>query len=215
MHELPLHPLTITNLLLWPVEHVLLPVAEMGVDVEKVIKDPGFAQWLLYLLVATLILKEVGGVVLRVMGVSLPVKREITGTVRTTPEKLHADQAEVDQLKEDLQELREENRTQHSQAATAGTQRVMALSEVIDTRTGEIEHKLEGSMKELMLRMDAGFKDLSEKLAAVSVQGARHDATLPHLSERITALTDRYNEAVPSIHRRIDELTKAMAAKTR
>jgi hypothetical protein len=142
-------------------------------------------------------------------------RRDVSGTLTTVPVKQHADQSEVDELKEEVQELKEESRAQHMQAATAGHQRVMALSEVIDTRTGEIEQKLEVSMKEVLLRMDEGFKDLSEKLAAVSIQGARHDATLPHLSERITALTDRYNEEVPSIHRRIDDLTKAMASKTR
>ena len=215
MHELPLHPLTVTNLLMKPVEAVMLPVAEMGMDVEKVIKDPGFAQWVVYLLVAIWVIKEVGGGLLRMMGVSLPVKRDISGTLTTKPEKQHADQNEVNELKAALQALREENRTQHNQAATAGANRVAALSEVVDSETASLSQKIDAVQDKLLEKIEEGFSGIHEKLNAVAIQAARHDEALPHLTERIAALTVRHNEAIPNIHRRIDELTRSMASKTR
>jgi chromosome segregation ATPase len=192
-----------------------LPLAEAYAGMLDQVKEPGFAQWVVYLIVLLYVVEKVGGGVMKLTGRELPVKRQIEGTLTTVPETRHADQSEVDELRDEVQSLREENQGQHNEAARAGQGRVQALSEFIDSRTGEIELKLEGAVKDLMNRMDAGFKELSKQLQDVSLQGARHDATLPHLGERITALTERYNEAIPSVHRRIDELTKAIATKGR
>ena len=192
-----------------------LPLAESESGMLDKVKDQGFAQWVVYLFVFVWLAEKVGGWALKYRGEEKPVKREIQGTLTTVPEMRHAEQSEVDELREDVQSLREENQGQHNEAARAGQARVQALSEVIDSRTSEIEHKLEGAVKDLLMRMDEGFKDLSKQLHDVSLQGARHDATLPHLGERITALTDRYNEAIPAVHRRIDDLTKAIAGKGR
>jgi hypothetical protein len=179
------------------------------------VQEPGFMQWFGYLVGFAWLVEKLGGWFVKLRGDEKPSKREIQGTLTTVPETRHAEQSEVDELREEVRDLREENQGQHNEAARAGQARVSALSEVIDIRTTEIEHKLEGAVKDLLHRMDEGFKDLSKQLHDVSLQGARHDATLPHLGERITALTERYNEAIPAVHRRIDELTKAIASKGR
>jgi hypothetical protein len=188
-------------------------LAQSDSQVMEIVKDPGFAQWVVYLLVVVIGIEKIGGGLMRFMGVSLPVKRDISGTLTTVPERRHAEQGEVDELADELQNLREENQAQHAAASLAGTQRVTALSEVIDTRTNEIEDKLAASVKELMERMDTGFQRVSDQLAGIAIQSARHDAVLPDLRDRITALTERYNKSLPDVHKRIDELTRALAER--
>jgi len=177
----------------------------------EVLKDPGFAQWIVYLMVAIYVMEKVGSAVLRVTGREMPGRREIHGTVTTVEPVRHADQAEVDEIKDEVQGLREENQAQHQAAAVAGSQRVAALSEGIDAKTSELEDKMEAGLKELLLRMDTGFKDLGDSLRGVMIQQARHDEAIPHINERIAALTARYNETIPALHGRIDAILKGRA----
>lgn len=217
MHELPLHPLTITHLLLKPVEAVFLPMAEWALPVAQSLPDisnvpDAFVKnWMIMLGFALMI----GIQIWTAMRGEKTQKRDVSGTLTTKPEKQHADKSEVDELKVALQSLREENRAQHNQAATAGANRVAALSEVVDSETSSLSQKIDEVQDKLLEKIEEGFSRVHDKLDAVALQAARHDEALPHLTERIAALTARHNEAIPNIHRRIDELTRSMATKTR
>jgi hypothetical protein len=207
MHELPLHPLTITNLLLWPVENLLLPVAEWALPVAqslpdiKDVPDAFVKNWMIMMGFAVMIFIQIwtamrGGQV---------QKRDVSGTLTTKPETQHADKSEVDELKLALQSLREENRSQHNQAATAGANRVAALSEVVDSETSSLSQKIDAVQDKLLEKIEEGFSSVHDKLNAVAIQAARHDEALPHLRDRIESLTGRYNDAIPNIHKRIDD----------
>jgi len=183
-----------------------LPLAEAGGGMLDEVKEPGFAQWVVYLIVLLYVVEKVGGGVMKLTGREVPALREISGTMTTVPETRHAEQSEVDELREEVRDLREENQGQHNAASLAGTQRVAALSEVIESRTGEIEKKLDESLKDLLKRMDDGFAAMSRKLDPLTVEVARHDTHLVDLVPRILRVETRLSESTQNLHNRINDL---------
>jgi Tfp pilus assembly protein PilN len=194
----------------------MMLLAQSDSQVMEIVKDPGFAQWVVYLLVVVIVVEKIGGGLMRLTGRSVPAQREITGKLTTAAEKQHADQGEVDEIKEELQDLKEETRAQHMQASTAAANRVAALSEVIDSRTREVEKAVAESVKGIMERVDRGFDELGKRLTDVAVQGARHDAVLAPLAERLAVLERKHSEGMKAAHDRINDAIKlAMEKKQR
>lgn len=119
-----------------------------------------------------------------------------------------ARKSELAQLRRDFEGFRAENQSQHQAAVTAGQQRVTALSEVLDQETTEIMDRVERLREGLTEKLDREFRSLHEKLAQMGERVAAHHAEIPNLKERLEDLTDRYNTAIPAIHRRIDDAVR-------
>lgn len=182
-----------------------MPLAQLPAE----IKEPGFAQWVVYLLVLIYVIEKIGGGVLRLMGKEMPAKREISGRIVSLEEEKFAPLATVEVLAKGLADAREENQTQHRAAREAGERRVVALSEVIETKTKEIEREIDDMREGVERKLEDGFNRMSHKLEAVMIQVARHEEALPHLRDKIDGLTVRYNDSIPNIHKRIDAVMKA------
>lgn len=208
MHELPLHPLTITNLLMWPVENLLLPVAEWALPVAQSlpsideVPDAFVKNWMIMMGFAVMIIIQIwtamrGGQV---------QKRDVSGTLTTVPEKQHADQSEVDDLEDDVQSLRDEMLGMHNQSATAATARVQALSTVIEVTTRELERKMETKVDAVMRKVEAGFDAISKKLDPVVVDVAKHETHLEDVVPRLLRVETRLSDASQRLHERINDL---------
>ena len=116
--------------------------------------------------------------------------------------------SELAQLRTDFENFRAENQAQHQAAVTAGQNRVTALSEVLDEETSEILERVEKLREGLTEKLDREFRLLHEKISQQGMRVAAHHAEIPNLKERLEDLTDRYNTAIPAIHRRIDDAVR-------
>lgn len=186
--------------------HITL-LAQSDSDLLRTMKEPGFAQWFVYLLVFLMVVDRLTAFVNR----DKPKKTEVSGSVETQEKQTFADAKEVEKLRVDLESLRTENASQHEAALRAGATRVTNLSEVMDRETSEITTKVDALQKTITERLDDGFEKLHEKINKIALQTAGHARDIPHIDEKVDALTQRYNEAIPKLHSRIDDAIKGKA----
>lgn len=175
-----------------------LIMAQSEAEVIQTMKEPGFAQWVVYLLVFLFVVRELRSWI-------QPAKREVTGTMQTTPAPTVASKEDLAKVEAQLVELRETTRAEHQAAVTAGQQRVVSLSEVMDNETTELERALTAMREAFFTRLDAAFQTLSAKIDPVVASNAAHHAVLPLLADRMNKLESAHQESVSQLTRRVDD----------
>jgi hemerythrin len=142
-------------------------------------------------------------------------RRDVSGTLTTVPEKRHADQSEVEELKKAVDALRQENQAQHQAAAVSGQNRVAALSTVLDTETTALSEKIDAVRDRVLEKIEEGFKTLTDNMNAIALKSERHDAVLPPLVVRVQELERKHSEAVGKIHERINDFLSKHPSPTK
>lgn len=176
-------------------------------QVLEVIKEPGFGQWIVYLLVFLIVIDRVKGWV-------TPAKREVSGELITSPKTEVATKSEVTALRDELDSFIEQNRAEHQAAITAGQQRVVNLSEVMDKETGELENALTSLRISLSDKIDSAFRELHTKMEPLISHSASASALIEQIDKRLTRLEDAHTDEVKNLHKRLDD-TIRMSTKTK
>lgn len=184
---------------------MLLLIAQTDSQVLQVIKEPGFSQWVVYLLVFMLVADKFKNWI-------IPAKREVSGELVTSPKTQTATKDEVAALREDLDSFIEQNRAEHQNAITEGQRRVVSLSEVMDKETGELEQALSDLRDSLGSKMDAAFAALTAKIDPLLAQGAASAAVIAQVDKRLTNLEERHTAEVGKLHSRIDDAVRTSLA---
>lgn len=181
-------------------------LAQTDDHVLEVVKEPGFGQWVVYLLVFLIVVDRVKGWV-------TPAKREVSGELVTSPKTEIATKKEVDSLKEDLESFIEQNRAEHQAAITAGQQRVVNLSEVMDRETSELEQAMDSLRESITTRMDSAFAALHSKIDPLISHSAGAAALINQIDKRLTRLENEHSTEVGKIHSRIDDAVRTALSK--
>lgn len=186
----------------------MTPLLAQSSDLTGKVTEPGFAQWVVYLLVFIYVAEKIVGGIMRLVGrsPSLHVRAE------TRAAAVPADKGELDKLQAEFEELREEQTSQHNAALRAGEQRVSALSEMFDRETDAITAKMEAQARQLNDKLDVQFAALHEKVNTIALSVAHHGSEIPHLKDRLDDLGERHNRAVTGLHARVDDLMRRSAA---
>lgn len=160
-----------------------------------VIREPGFSAWVVYLIVFLMVVD-------RLKSWFVPASRKISGSIETRSEREHADKAEtekrLDEIEEDLSELRQSNTQQHAEASRAGLARVESITKHIDT---------------LFARHEEKHDELTSRINKFIELASRHDAVIPQLDERLTQLSTETHASVQRLHSRIDDTIRAHKAR--
>ena len=167
-------------------------------QVIEVIKSPGFGQWVVYLLVFLIVIDRVKGWV-------TPAKREVSGELITSPKTEVATKSEVTALRDELDSFIEQNRAEHQAAITAGQQRVVNLSEVMDKETSELESALTSLRISLGDKIDAAFKELHAHMEPLIRHSASASALIDQIEKRLTRLEVAHTDEVKNLHKRLDD----------
>lgn len=186
----------------------MTPLLAQSSELASKVTEPGFAQWVVYLLVFIYVAEKIVGGIMRLVGrsPSLHVRAE------TRPAAVPAEKSELDELRAEVKGLREVQDGQHRAALVAGEQRVTALSEVVDRETEAIMAKVEAQAKQLNEKLDVQFAALHEKVNTIALSVAHHGSEIPHLKDRLDDLGERHNRAVTGLHARVDDLMRRSAA---
>lgn len=178
-------------------------LAQTAPELEQ-IKDPGFAQWVVYLLLFITVVD-------RLRAWFTPPPRKVSGEIVTSEKEQHATIKELASLKQEFESFKETNHAEHRAAITAGERRVAAIAEAMDSETSELESKLDSLREKIFDHLDQRFEQIQARLLPLADMAARHDATLPQMEKRLTELADRHNKAVSGIHDRINDVMRARA----
>lgn len=173
-------------------------IAQTDQQVLEVIKEPGFSQWVVYLLVFMLVADKF-------KNWFVPAKREVSGELVTSPKEQPATKTEVASLREDLDSFIEQNRAEHQNAITEGQRRVVNLSEVMDRETSELESAIGGLRDSLGTRMDAAFAALHLKMDPLIKASAAAAALIDQIDKRLSRLEEQHTHEVTRLHARIDD----------
>lgn len=186
----------------------MTPLLAQSSDLADKVTEPGFAQWVVYLLVFIYVLEKIAGGLMRLTGrsPSLHVRAE------TREASVPAEKSELDKLRADFEELREEQVSQHNAALKAGADRVTALSEVVDRETEQIMAQVQAQGRQINEKLDVQFTALHEKVNAIALSVAHHGSEIPHLKDRLDDLGERHNRAVTGLHQRVDDILRRAAA---
>ena len=179
-------------------------LAQSDDAVLKTLKEPGFAQWVVYLLIFLIVADRLKSWV-------TPARREVSGELVTSPKQEIALKSEVAELKKAFESFRETNHAEHHAAITAGQQRVTNLAEVMDAETSELEGKLEALRESIFEKLDTITSTLSAKIDPLVTECARHSTAIPMIKENHERLEDDHRQAVAKIHNRIDDCMKLRA----
>lgn len=184
-------------------------LAQTDGEILRTIREPGFADFVVYVLVLIMIVDKVSGWFNR----GKPSKTVVTGSVETSEAFKAADAKDVAEMKRQIDDLRVEQEALHNATLKAGENRVTDLSKVMDRETKEVKDRMDDLEEKLLNRFDQLSSKITEKLTALAVNDARHDEAIPNLSNRVSDLSARYNETIPKIHDRINDLMQRSAGK--
>lgn len=151
-------------------------------DVTSLLKDAGFAQWLVYAIGAAMLWEKVSKFIsrdkprdVRVMG----------GEMQVSERQRFADDAEtkraLKELKATLDSMIEMNTAEHATSRTAGENRVRAIAEVMDKETDEVR----AAVNTLASKVEAHTAALHEKINVEALKVAHHDEALAHLKSQM------------------------------
>ena len=164
---------------------------------DKIIRESGFADWVVYALVALFILREFRGWI-------IPEKRHITGSIESSEAKEFADKKEVEsklaKMAAAVESVEAQNISETTRLSTDGMQRVHVLSELIRTEMASRDAKLD-DMKTAVLT----------KIEHLMVATTRHDALIPEINQRLNTFLQNHAETVRHIHERINDAMKRKA----
>lgn len=140
------------------------------IDATKVIREPGFADWIVYLLVFLIVAD-------RLKSWFITPKRDITGSIEMREGKTAADADEVedelDEIKRSIDELKRDLATKHAQIMAAG-----------DKRAEKITDKIDAEIRASRLDTDRMISEIRGQVNAVSLQSAAHAAQIEDLKAR-------------------------------
>lgn len=181
--------------------HIL---AQTDGDLLRTVKEPGFAQWFVYLLVFLMVVDRLKGWIDR----DKPKKTEVSGSLKTSPEETFATTAEVSALKEEIKGLSEEGEAQHNEARRNAEHRVADLARAVDEESKELGNKID----KLTDKLELGVNGLREKIDAAILLSTAHHAEIPHLKDRYEELISRYNRDLEGLNNRINDAMNAATA---
>ncbi|GEP46420.1 hypothetical protein [Brevifollis gellanilyticus] len=170
------------------------------------VKEPGFSQWLVYLLVFMIIADRFKGWVL-----PAAIRRGASGddTPPSAPPTPSATREELESLKEDFDTFVQSNRADHQAAIAAGQERVISLSQVMDRETGDLESAIAQLRDTLGAKMDAAFAALHLKIDPLIKASAAASALIDQIDKRLSRLEGQHTHEVRKLHSRIDEALRA------
>jgi hypothetical protein len=173
-------------------------LAQSDADVLKTIKEPGFAQWVVYLLIFLIVVDRAKAWV-------TPARREVSGEVITSPKPQVASKEDVDKLRAEFSSFQEITHAEHQSAIVAGQNRVAALSEVLNGETDELEHRLDALRESLFEKIDHITATLSAKIDPLVIACANHSTLLPRLERDIEAEKRERLDSISKIHNRVND----------
>ena len=147
-------------------------LAEM--DIGAALKDPGFLEWVIYAVMALVLWDKIETIRDRRRARSV----RLEGTVETSKKQELATEEDVEKLRQELQGFVEEMRAQHNAATTAGHQRVVALSEVVNTELGGLKTAMHDLEIRLVAATQKAAETLHEKVNGVALDVARHEEAI-------------------------------------
>jgi SMC interacting uncharacterized protein involved in chromosome segregation len=182
-----------------------LIIAQSSQDISSVPADFVKNWWMMFGFAAVLFMQWRNGQTQR---------REVSGKIVTTEEQTPASIKEVEDLREDLESFIQQNRAEHQAAITAGQQRVVNLSEVLNKETSELEDALDKLRDGLSHKIDSAFAALHAKVDPLAAHSASASALIDQIDKRLSRLELDHSEAVSKLHNRIDDaMTKYFARK--
>lgn len=159
-----------------------------------IIRESGFADWVVYALVALFIIREFRGWI-------IPEKRHITGSIESSEVKEFADKKEVEsklaKMAAAVESVEEQNIAETQRLSTDGQNRVHVLSELIRTELNARDSKLD-EMKTAVLT----------KIEGLMVYTTRHDALIPEINNRLNTFIQNHAESMRHVHERINDAMK-------
>lgn len=179
-------------------------LAQTDGEILRVIREPGFADFVVYAFVSGYIIEKVYNWFTR----GKPNKTIVTGSLETSEAFKPADAKDVAEMKRQIDGLRQEQEAMLNAALKAGENRVTDLSKVMDRETAEIKERVDSLEEKLLDKLERISGTITDKISGLAVEAAKHGASIPDLDRRISELSQRYNEAIPRIHSRIDDAMK-------
>lgn len=150
----------------------MLPL--LAIDEAQIIREPGFAQWVVYALVAIMVVD-------RLRGWFLPSKREISGRVVSEQASEPADAQEMDEeikaIKVSIEALK-----QHFDSKLDNVKR--EITNAGQTRADTITTKIDNEVRALRENTDQRVREMHEKINAAMIQTAAHTAQIDDLRTR-------------------------------
>ena len=111
-------------------------------------------------------------------------KREITGSVETSPKREHADKADLDKLTESLTDFREEVTAQFRNSQTAGENRVVAITQDINEQMGQLSINI-GEMTKLITKALVDNAGQAESINNLKASCNLHQQEIAAIRKRI------------------------------
>lgn len=117
-------------------------------------------------------------------------KREISGSVETSPKKEHADKADLDELTESLKDFREEVTAQFRNSQTAGENRVVAITQDINEQMSHLSINL-GELTKLITKALVDNASQGEAINGLKASNNLHQQEIAAIRKRIDDLINR------------------------
>lgn len=162
---------------------MLLPLA---INEVEVIREPGFAQWVTYLLVALIVAD-------RIKAWFTPSKREVSGRLTTQPAQEPADAGEVDAelaaIKGSIESFNIKLDSVKKEITEAGQRRADAITLKIDTEVTALRENTEARVRELHDKINSAALLVAAHTAQIDDLRARdhsHDTQLMMLRTNTT-----------------------------
>lgn len=142
--------------------------------VMNAIKEPGFGQWLVYLLVCLIVVDRVGGWVMRLRA----TRTEVSGQVETTPKVEYAKAAELAEVKRDVETLKKEATTDRTQTALAAETRLGQIREVIHSECAKVTSELHNMKDALQAQIREEMQHAQSDVVSLRERVATMEATV-------------------------------------
>jgi hypothetical protein len=146
----------------------------------EVLREPGFASWVVYALVALFLAKEARAWL-------KPEKREISGSIESKPAVQLADQADLDTLNKTVGAMREEITSQFAAARTHGENRVVAITTDVNTKMDGVSMRV-GELFHLINQAMMSSAAHGEAIVNLKAADFRHDGQVAAIQNRIEEL---------------------------
>lgn len=148
----------------------MLFLAQTDSELAKIIKDPGFAQWLFYAFIVFVIADRVWSAIDR----RKAQKREITGTMETRPQQTPALKEDVDEEFDDVDERLDGLKT----FMEAKFKEVM---EAGDRRASSITDHINREVNAIRANTDIRVADLQDRIQKAAEKDAKHEEAITTL----------------------------------
>ena len=178
----------------------------LAVDIPvEVIRERGFADYIVYTLVAL-------GIAERIWSWFRPAERKITGTIQSETVPKLVEQSALDAVTKKVDDLSEAITAQFRAAQTAGENRVMAITQDVNTEMGSLSIKIGDITKMITTALvdNAGQGEAINNLKA-AVHG--HQQSITAIHRRIDDEKTGHGKLINEIHQRIDGILQQSRSK--